>query len=219
MRFLSFRHHGDGSVCSKDSTSTGAISLCSSKKSSSSSSKKPSSSSKKSSSSKDSAKGTRKSKKSANIKAVETFLGNMNHFTTMEAFLAPFASKHVQVTPEDFPPCSSEMLAHFAEAVHKSFPDIQFQFKIVKESPADPDTIVVEGFYCTGTHTGAPFFLPGAPAIPATGVEVKNDEESWYIHLVNGKIDSVDLISYGMLTGAAGLYEQIGGDLACILKK
>lgn len=153
------------------------------------------------------------SRKSANLKCVEAWLDNMNNFTDIESFLACFTSKDSKMQPEDFGSFSAEMLAHLVHSIHKSFPDVTFQFSGIKESPSKPNMVVVEGLYCSGTHTGAPFsHMPGFPPIPATGKSVQNDEENFYITLVNNKIELVEIVAYGTLTGPAGLYEQIGGN-------
>ena len=140
----------------------------------------------------------------------------MNNFTTVEAFLEPFTSKRATLKPEDFPALDMETFARVSEMVVRSFPDIHFQYKGIHESPTDPNLIVVDGFYCTATHTGAPYtFAPGVlPAIPTTGIAIRNDEENLYFTMVDGKIDAIALVAYGCLTGPAGLYEQIGGDLS-----
>ena len=204
---LSAVHSSNSSVSSKGSNTTKTSR-------SSSVSYKPTHSTKKNVSSNGRAQASSKGPgKSANIKAVECFLDNMNNFTTVDNFLIPFTSRDTPIKPEDFPAIRMETFAQIMEGIHKSFPDVYFQYKNISESPDDPNMVLVDGFFCTATHTGELYaFAPGVPAIPAKGIAVKNDEENFYFTMKDGKIDAVELLAFGSLTGPAGLYEQIGGD-------
>jgi hypothetical protein len=98
--------------------------------------------------------------------------------------------------------------------IHASFPDGRFDYTDIYDGEV-PNTVVVEGFRFTGTHTGKPYsFLPRVPALPASGKHVANDEERLYFTMsVDHKIEHVTVIAMGMHTGPAGIYEQLDGSL------
>lgn len=140
-------------------------------------------------------------------------LENWNHYNTPEELLACFPSSKAKFKPEDFPSFDADTLVTVMEAIHQSFPDVQWTFKNIKAG-TEPHVVVCEGVRCSGTHTGAPYsFAPGFPAIPATHKFVQNDEEKLYFTLTpdTHKIRKVQIFALGCVTGPAGLYEQIGG--------
>ena len=125
---LSAVHSSNSSVSSKGSNTTKTSR-------SSSVSYKPTHSTKKNVSSNGRAQASSKGpRKSANIKAVECFLDNMNNFTTVDNFLIPFTSRDTPIKPEDFPAIRMETFAQIMEGIHKSFPDVHFQYKSISES-------------------------------------------------------------------------------------
>ena len=90
-----------------------------------------------------------------------------------------------------------------------SFCDFRMIYQTIKV--VDAKNVTIEGAFCLGTHTGAPFSPgPGFPPIEAAGVEVKNDEERFWLELdENGKIEKCNCYSLGIVSGPVGFYEQI----------
>lgn len=147
-----------------------------------------------------------------NIKCAEQMLDHWNNFRGVDAMLECFSSKKALFAPEDFPALSVEVMAQGHINLMKSFPDMKFTYKKIIEE--EPNLVRVEGLVCSGTHTGEPYSMaPGFPAIPATGKFCQNDEEQLYVTLVDNKIEKVEIVAFGSVTGPAGFYEQIGGDL------
>lgn len=153
------------------------------------------------------------SKTSTNIKAAQCLMHRFQNYPSDEDMMKLFLSEESEMVPEDNPPVPANAVAGVVRGVHDSFPDVQFTYKSI--IPDGEDNVTIEGIKVFGTHTGKPYsMVPGVfPPIQATGKYIENDEESFYLTMVDGKIQTLQILSYGKVTGPAGLYEQIGGSL------
>jgi hypothetical protein len=154
---------------------------------------------------------------SPNVRSVYEHLRlwNPGYFAGAETFAsASFQSRYAIFEVDDLPDLPCFIFADIIELIHASFPDGRFDYTDIYDGVV-PNTVVVEGFRFTGTHTGMPYsFLPGVPALPASGKHVANDEERLYFTMgVDHKIEHVTVIAMGMHTGPAGIYEQLIGSL------
>ena len=62
-------------------------------------------------------------------------------------------------------------------------------------------------------HTGPAFGFAVFPPVPTTNKHVVLDPERLWFTLKDGKIDKIEVIALGNLTGPAGLYLSIGGKM------
>jgi hypothetical protein len=154
---------------------------------------------------------------SPNVRCVYEHLRQWNpgHFAGVETFAsASFQSRYAMFEVDDLPDLPCYIFADIIELIHASFPDGRFDYTDIYDGDV-PNTVVVEGFRFTGTHTGKPYsYLPHVPALPASGKHVANDDERLYFTMsVDHKIEHVTVIAMGMHTGPAGIYEQLNGSL------
>ena len=119
--------------------------------------------------------------------------------------LEVFGSVAVVHTPEEV-----------GEEFLESFPDFVINHTSVVEKT--DKVVIVQGVQSRGTHTGKPFTIkPGVlPAVEPSGKECFNDEELYELHLKEGKIDTIFVISMGVQTGFAGFYTRAGGDVSAL---
>lgn len=150
------------------------------------------------------------------ILVAERLMEAYNHFSSVEDYVSLFSSPEKKVISfeDDYPNISPRLCAEGVRDLHMSFPDVRFVYDKIRLGD-ETNEVVIEGLRAQGTHTGAPYtFAPEVfPAIPATGIHCVNDEEVIELKLKSGKIESMQVISLGCMTGPPGFYEQIGGSL------
>jgi hypothetical protein len=148
---------------------------------------------------------------SDNISLALALWDSWNNFTSADDMMAHFVSEESAAIAEDHPPIPARATAEGIGRLHASFPEIKFAYKSIEQK--GPDRVVIEGIRCSGTHTGVPYsMVPGVfPAIEATGIACINDEERFWFNIKDNKIDTLEVVALGTLSGPAGFYEQIGG--------
>ena len=140
-------------------------------------------------------KSKRKSKvpsKSAPVQTAEALVAqwndpNINEDDFIQLYVDP--EKQCQFLEDGFHKFTPRQVAQAAIMFRKSFPNLQFTYDSIE---VVGNKVTIEGFMCTGTHTGALFsMLPGIyPAIPTTGKHCINDEEQLCMELdEDGKIN------------------------------
>ena len=169
-------------------------------------------------------KERRKSKGKKKGKTVEPATNKTNHLEIIEEFmlimkrhdhdalLAAFETPSSKVHLEDNFSTDAKTFSSTLKTMWDAFPDHAFHYDSVY---AQGETVVIDGLVSSATHTGAPYTIGEAyPPIPATGKHVINDEERFvFTFTPDGKVESMAVISFGNVTGPAGFYEQIGGEL------
>ena len=173
----------------------------------------PATRSKDKSTSKGSMNSTSMVKKPRNVRTAEKLIKRYNRWKSEEDVLTLFAGPlEAKCLFEDGFTITLKEWAAAAKEVKASFPDMRFDYEAIKE--IGTGKVAIEGLRFSGTHTGDPFtFAAAFPAIPPTGIRVVNDEERLELEIKDGKISGMLVISIGLHTGPAGVYEKIGGSL------
>ena len=146
-----------------------------------------------------------------NEQAIDAYLAAVNRREPMEELLKHFTSKDVPVLMEDNPPVNALFLLTEICKCYTSFPDLAFGSESIKE--VRPGEVLMEEMRVTGTHTGPAFGFAVFPPVPTTNKHVVLDPERLWFTLKDGKIDKIEVIALGNLTGPAGLYLSIGGKM------
>ena len=128
-----------------------------------------------------------------------------------KAILA-LGTKDCKVTFVELSPLSWKKYVQVLDHVMASFPDLKFSCSSAEEVSANQASMVI---VVSGTHTGADYGLvntPGCPKTRASGVRATNDPEKLVLTINDqGKIQQLDVVATGEMTGPAGLYMQAAG--------
>mmetsp|Transcript_2149 Transcript_2149/g.4692 ORF Transcript_2149/g.4692 Transcript_2149/m.4692 type:complete len:207 (-) Transcript_2149:104-724(-) len=154
-----------------------------------------------------------KERKSLALRVAERYIGLYRSEPGHEEELRELFHPGSFYTFEDIPPIPTSASVDVLKGLNASFLDIKWEYDEMKEPR--PGLVEVSGFRVSGTHNGAPYtFHPNFPAIPAAGKFCQNDEETMTLHInEHGKIEQIQIVALGILTGPAGFYEQIGGKM------
>jgi len=112
---------------------------------------------------------------------------------------------------EDMPPMPWKKYVEMNGTVSKSFPD--FNLSGFKKS-LKGDRVTLVDSVASGTFTGEPYGLFGAPNMPlikATGMKVANSPETLEFLLEGDKIKQMRILAAGEYTGPQGLCSQVSG--------
>ena len=69
----------------------------------------------------------------------------------------------------------------------------------------------MEDVEVTGTHTGVPVAFANLPPVTTSHKHVVLDKERLWVTMKDGKIDKMEIIALGNLTGPVGMYMAVGG--------
>ncbi|CAB9512521.1 expressed unknown protein [Seminavis robusta] len=147
-----------------------------------------------------------------NEKIVTRFMDTWNNTTsTVEDIRGFFADERVEIHFEESPIDTANFFAVELNKIHKSFPDISFQYESIKENKGGQ--VLVEELQVSATHRGEPYAYAHYPPIARTNKRVINDPECLWFTIKDGKITKMQLIALGSFTGPPGLYTQVGGQI------
>jgi hypothetical protein len=125
--------------------------------------------------------------------------------------LIALASSDCTVSFEDMTVMPWALFVEACGDVFASFPD--FSMSGFKKMVSGNKIRLVDSVV-SGTHTGAPYGLPGAPGFPkieATGIVALNDPETFEMTIEGGKMTTLEIIASGEKSGLPGLYNQVAG--------
>jgi len=131
-----------------------------------------------------------------------------------DEMLAAFMSPKCKVYLEDGFNTTAQTFCDEMGRIYQSFPDFKFTYESV--CTEGTNTVVINGMYASGTHTGAPYSCDPRkfPEIPATNKHIVNEEERFVFKFTDdNKLKSFQVVAIGGMTGPAGLYEQVGGSI------
>lgn len=146
-----------------------------------------------------------------NEDAIFAYLEDVNRRAPVEELLKHFSSGDVPVLMEDSPPVNALFLLTEIRKVYLSFPDVEFKRESIKE--VRPGEILVEEMEVTGTHTGEAYQFAHFPPVPTTHKHVVLDRERLWFTLKDGKIEKLEVVALGNLTGPPGMYISVGGKM------
>ena len=144
---------------------------------------------------------------------------NDHHITKMMELTSPSCYFHFVDAEASMP---SHEFYTACEDTNRSFPNISFYWSRMKLKKITDNgntvKIVVKDYYGVGKHTGEPLGFGPYDPIPATGLEVRDEniEFTFTLSREHGKEGTFKIVNakinaFGQMVGPPGFYSKIGG--------